>query len=82
MTNHLKLTIEGFSNLESHGNKGDGSPDVRRHAGYRIRLDINGQRILFEETLAREKLPVNPTRYLSDRMANILAAHLPTIDPA
>lgn len=81
VTNSLKLTIEGFSDLKDHGNKEDGTPDVRCDLGYRIRLDINGQRILFEETLSRRAIPVDPTRYLANRIANILAAHLPAIDP-
>jgi len=81
MNNQLKLTIEGFSDLKDHGNKEDGVPDIRRDAGYRILLVMGGRQILFEETLAREKMPVNPTRYLSDRIARILAAYLPQIDP-
>jgi hypothetical protein len=76
----LKLTIEGFSNLEDHGEK-DGKPDIRIANGYKIRLDLNHQRILFEETLERRSVPVNPTQYLTDRIAKILAAYLPQIDP-
>jgi hypothetical protein len=81
MSNVLQLTIEGFWTLEEHGEKEDGTPDVRSVEGYKIRLVRDHALILFEETLPREKVPVDPTVYLASRMAGILAPHLPGIDP-
>jgi len=82
MTNQLKLIIEGFSDLEEYGEKEDGSPDIRRNDGYKIKLTINGTRILFEETIPRAAVPVNPSKHLSERVAQILAPYLPQIDPS
>jgi hypothetical protein len=81
MNKILELRIDGFCNLEDHGKKADDTPDIRTVRGYRIQLVENRSRILFEETLSREKVPVNPTEYLARRMAAILTPYLPGIDP-
>lgn len=77
----LQIRIEGFSTLEEHGIKADGTPDVRRNCGYKLVLVLEGYRILFEETLPRNQVPVDPTQYLVQRIARILTPYLPQIDP-
>lgn len=81
MNNILELRIEGFSSLKNQGERADGTPDIRVVRGYRIQLVENRVRILFEEMLPREKVPVNPTQFLARRMADILTPYLPGIDP-
>jgi hypothetical protein len=81
MSKTLQLRIEGFWTLEEHGKKEDGTPNVRSVEGYKIQLVKDHALILFEETLSREKVPVDPTVYLASRIAGILAPHLPGIDP-
>lgn len=81
MSKTLTLRIEGFWTLEEHKAKEDGTPDVRSVEGYKIQLVKDHTLILFEETLSREKVPMNPTVYLASRMAGVLATHLPGIDP-
>lgn len=77
----LKLEIRGFWNLEDHGQKEDGTPNVRRKSGYVIRLVRDNTYILFEETLSRERVPIDPTQYLVRRISTILETHLKGIDP-
>jgi len=81
MNNRLDLTLDGFSDMEDHGTKEDGTPDIRVVRGYRIRLVENHARILFEATLLRDDLPVEPTDLLASRVASILTKYLPLIDP-
>ena len=81
MAHRLDLSIEGFRELEDVEAKADGTSSVRCNRGYRIRLDMDRVRILFEETLPRDRVPVNPTEYLARRIAEILKAYLPQIDP-
>ena len=77
----LKLEICGFWNLEDHGQKEDGTPDVRCKKGYDIRVIRDNTHVLFEEELPREHVPADPTQYLSRRIALMLATYLPQIDP-
>lgn len=81
MNNILQLTIDGFSNLEEHGLKDDGTPDVRVIRGYKIEVVLNRAEILFSETLLAEKIPVDPTKFLADHLRRILAAYLPRVNP-
>ena len=81
MSDALKLEILSFWHLEDRGAKADGTPDIQYKSGYTIRLTVDNQRILFEETLDRNKVPVNPTQFLARRMAEVLATYLPQIDP-
>ncbi len=81
MTGGLKFEIQSFSTLEEHGTKADGTPDIRCNCGYEIRVVINGERILFEEKLQRNAIPVRPAEYLANRAAKILATYLPQIEP-
>jgi hypothetical protein len=53
----------------------------RVDSGYKIQLVLNHARILFEETLPRDKLPLDPTPHLADRVERIVAMYLPQIDP-
>jgi hypothetical protein len=77
----LELRIDGFCSLEDYGKKADGTQDMRVVRGYKILLVENRARILFEETLPREKVPANPTQFLARRVADILTPYLPRIDP-
>ena len=81
MTNQLDLSIQGFSELEDNGLKEDGTPDIRVKRGYNIRLVRNRDYILFEETLPRESLPVDPRVALTKRITEILTVYLPQIEP-
>jgi hypothetical protein len=81
MTRRLNFSIEGFRELQELDAKTEGVTDIRCNAGYRLRLTIDNVRILHEETLPRGRVPVNPTEYLARRVAEILKAYLPQIDP-
>jgi len=81
VTHRLDLSIEGFRELEEISPKTEGVSNIRCNAGYRIRIDIDRVRILHEETLPRGRVPANPTEYLARRIAEILKAYLPQIDP-
>jgi hypothetical protein len=81
VNNRIDISIDGFANLEDCGTKADGTPDIRCNRGYSIRVVENHARVLFEETLRRGDLPVDPTSYLANRLASILTAYLPGIDP-
>lgn len=81
MTETLMLRIDGFSELEDHGKKEDGTDDIRVNRGYRIQLVWNHQRIVYEETLPRDSVPVDPTEYLVRRISEALRRSLPQIDP-
>lgn len=77
----LELSIKGFWELKDHGLKEDGTPNVQCVRGYELQIVENRQRIVFEEILDRAKIPVEPTEYLTRRIAEILALFLPAIDP-
>lgn len=77
----LVFSIQGFWTLEEGPLKEDGTPNVKCVRGYKLRLVLGGHRILFEETLDRNKVPVEPTQYLVRRVGEILAPFFPQIDP-
>lgn len=77
----LVLTLEGVGTLEEFPAKPDGTPDVRRKEYFRVRLVRDNKLIVWEETLPREKLPADPEKFLSERIAKILHTHIPGIDP-
>jgi len=81
MTETLMLRIEGFCDLEDHGKKEDGTDDIRINRGYKLQLALNHQLIVYEETLPRDSVPVDPTAYLVRRISEALTRSLPQIDP-
>lgn len=77
----LELSIRGFWELKDHGSKEDGTPNVQCALSYELKLVKDRALIVFEETLDRDKIPVNPTEYLVRRIGEILTPFLPQIDP-
>jgi len=79
MTNLLKLTIEGSVDLVEHGEKPDGTLDIRTRREIRVCLSENNTLILWEQIFPREKLPIDFSRHLADLIARNIAAVLPRL---